>query len=63
MVRVMMISWAYHWPPLSSVGLYFLATQLDFNFAAIHQILIIWWLQFRKVTGNELFKDTPKVPE
>jgi hypothetical protein len=58
-----MMSWAYRWPLLSSVGLYFHATQLDINFAAIHQILVVWRRRFRKVTGKELFKDTPKVPE
>ena len=38
------------------------ATQLDFNFQAVHQILVFWRLQFRKVTGKKLRKDTPKVP-
>jgi hypothetical protein len=28
------------------------ANQLDFNFEAIRQILVIWWLQFREGYGE-----------
>jgi hypothetical protein len=37
-------------------------TQLYFDLEAIHQILVIWRLQFRKIPGEKLREYASKVP-
>jgi hypothetical protein len=38
------------------------ASQLYFDLKTIHQILVIWGLQLRKVAREELREDATKVP-
>lgn len=38
------------------------AAQLDFDLETIHEILVVWGLQLRKVPREELRKDAAKVP-
>jgi hypothetical protein len=58
---------ALHYAPLATAQLcqtlFPYTAQLYFDLEAVHQILAIWRLQFRKVSRKKLCKDAAKVPE